>query len=637
MAQEDSPEALSSPDALSQGIATLKESLRTMPETPGVYQMRNAKMALLYVGKAKNLKKRVTQYTSDAKLPLRLKRLVAEVSSIEVTLTRTETEALLLECALIKKNKPKYNILMRDDKTFPYIILTSNHPFPRLLRHRGGKAFSGEYFGPFASVAAVDGTLITLHKIFQLRSCADSFFAGRKRPCLQYHIKRCSAPCVGKISPEDYEKATEQARAFLKGEGEKNKAVQTYLTNQMQKASEKHHYEEAALWRDRLKLALKVKEQQDLYGPKIKDADVLGIARLGNQTCVQVLFIREGSNYGTESLFLSHSEDASLEESLLAFLPQFYQDRRPPALVLLSHQSQADELSVVKEALESHHPGTRVGFQVPQKGKNAELVSYVMHNAEQALERKFAESTHMALLLQQLQELFHLPSPPERIEVYDNSHLFGQHPYGVMIVAGPQGFEKKFYRKFRLNSSPSPSVIGGGDDYHMMQEVFRRRFSLQTSPEENVENMPDLVLIDGGRGHLNAVAQLLKEASLSLPLVAIAKGKERNAGKETFHTLEGQEFQLPPHTPLLHFLQRLRDEAHRFAITTHRAKREKVLTQSRLDEIPGVGPRRKRLLLNHFGSVKSVKEASLEELKNTPGLDASLAHKIYNYFSEKNT
>ncbi|MBI1954353.1 MAG: excinuclease ABC subunit UvrC [Proteobacteria bacterium] len=594
----------------------IKEALKTLASSPGVYRMLNQKGEVLYVGKAKNLKKRVHSYTQIAKLPTRLKRMVSETHQLEVVITRSETEALLLESNLIKKFQPPYNILLKDDKSFPYILLTNDHMFPRLMKHRGPQNQKGQYFGPFASSQAVDETIILLQKIFQLRSCSDSYFAARTRPCLQYHIKRCSAPCRQKISSFDYNQNVKQAVDFLNG---KNDQVQQYLAHKMQQASEQLAYEEAGQYRDRLKLLTHIQTRQRINVAGLQNCDVIAIDRLGSQTCVQLFFFRHSRNFGTESFFLSHAQESSLEESLAAFIKQFYQERSPAPLILLSHPLK--DLKVIQKALNDfHHTSTK--WEIPKLGIKKDVIDHALMNAKKSLERKLSHEK----LLEKLATLFDLEESPKRIEVYDNSHLYGSHPYGVMIVATKEGFDKKSYRKFSIKAHITP-----GDDYGMMREVIKRRFKHEESWE-----LPNLMLIDGGQGQLQAVERVMKEMSIFGPkVVAIAKGPQRKDGQEKFFIQGKESFSLESHSAELHFLQRLRDEAHRFALGTHRSKREKNLSKSVLDDIPGVGLKRKKLLLRHFGSAQAVSRAVLQDLLIVPGINKSIAKKIYQYFHER--
>lgn len=612
------------PASLAKGIETIRQVVKTLPSVPGVYRMINGQGEVIYVGKAKDLKKRVVSYTFGLKLPHRLQRMVSETLSLEIVTTHTETEALLLESNLIKKLQPHYNILLKDDKSFPYILITQGHAYPRLEKHRGPHQQKGKYFGPFASVLAVEETMVLLQKVFLLRNCSDSFFEKRSRPCLQYHIKRCSAPCVNKISQKDYAALVKEAMAFLNG---KTTTIQDYLAAKMNEASHALAYEEAAQYRDRLRLLTKIQAHQRINVTKVRDADVIAAVGEGGQTCVQIFFFRQGRNLGTASFFLAHTDGSSLEDQMAAFLTQFYQDRAPAPTVLLSHKP--TELALINDALQQKF-GNRTSWEIPKASAKRELVEHALTNAQGALSRKFAETATFETLLDQMAEMFQMPKRPERIEIYDNSHLQGSHPYGVMVVATPQGFEKKSYRKFAIRA---PTPLQGGDDYGMMREVLHRRFA---RAGEKDWILPDLILVDGGMGQLNVALTVIQELDVDgITVVGIAKGPDRHAGREKFFQAGRDIFTLPENDPLMHFLQRLRDEAHRFAIGTHRAKRAKTLVHSRLDEIPGIGPARKKALLHHFGSARGAAAASLQDLQSIPGINKSVAKKIYAYFHEK--
>ncbi|RZI46472.1 excinuclease ABC subunit UvrC [Candidatus Finniella inopinata] len=614
---ENSPKL---PERLALGFNTILAVVKTLSSSPGVYRMLGERDAVLYVGKAKNLKKRVVSYTVVDKLPHRLQRMVSETVRMEVVTTHTETEALLLESNLIKKLQPRYNILLKDDKSFPYILLTGDHPFPRIFKHRGSKTIKGDYYGPFASVMAVDEAVLTLQKVFQIRNCQDTYFANRTRPCLQYDIKRCTAPCVDKITRDDYAESIRQAKNFLLG---KTDQVQQYLAGQMNAASHVMNYEKASGYRDRLRLLTYIQGRQRINISGLREADVIGLVQAGGQTCVQIFFFRHGRNFGTESFFLKHAAEESPEDSLAAFLGQFYQERPPAPLVLLSHR--ASELELTQAALKEQHDQA-TEWQIPKRGVKREVVEHALANARDSLERRQIESASMMRIFSEMVEVFDLPALPQRIEIYDNSHIQGRHAYGVMVVANTQGFDKKSYRKFTIKET-----IDTRDDYGMMREVLRRRLMHHT---EDTWQKPDLLLIDGGQGQLTAVVQVMSELNMDIPVVAIAKGPDRNAGKERFFMPGRDPFTLGENSPLLHFLQRLRDEAHRFAIGTHRAKRTKVLGQSKLDEIVGIGAARKKLLLQHFGSAQGVATAGLSDLEVVKGISRSVALKIYQHFHE---
>jgi excinuclease ABC subunit C len=602
-----------------------------MPAQPGVYRMLDRGGDGLYVGKARNLKSRVQNYAHPSGLSNRLRRMIAETAAVEIVVTHTEAEALLLECNMIKRLMPRYNVLLRDDKSFPFIHLTAGHNFPQLTKYRGARNQEGSYFGPFASAGAVNRTLVTLQKAFLLRSCSNSIFAVRTRPCLLYQIKRCSAPCVGRISREDYAALIDQARVFLSGRGDD---VQQRLAAEMQDAAEVLDFEAAALIRDRIRALSLVQGHQDIHVPGIVDADVIAAHQAGGQTCVQVFFFRGGQNWGNRAYFPSHDRQLGVEEVLTAFVGQFYDNRAKPPLVLLSHQLVEHEL--VAEALSLG--GDRVRLSVPRRGDKKKLVDRTVAAAREALGRRLAESASQRQLLDGVAAAFGLDGPLNRIEVYDNSHIQGTNAVGAMIVAGPDGLVKNAYRKFTIRGT-APLIedarVAGGDDYAMMREVLQRRFAraLKEDPERDRGSWPDLVLIDGGQGQLNIAQGVLAELGVDdVAIAAIAKGPDRNAGRERFFFPGRAPFALDPRDPVLYFLQRLRDEAHRFAIGTHRAKRTKALGRSPLDEIAGIGARRKQALLHHFGSARAVARAGLGELERIAGISKTVAKKIYDHF-----
>ncbi len=584
----------------------------------------------LYVGKARSLKKRVTAYTQVARLPERLRQMVSNTVSMEIVTTHTEAEALLLEANLIKRLKPRYNIVLRDDKSYPWLMLTEDHPFPQIAKHRGARTRKGSYFGPFASAWAVNQTVTAMQRVFLLRSCADTVFSTRHRPCLLHQIRRCSAPCVGRISAEDYAGLVDQARAFLSG---KAGHVQQTLAHEMEQAAEGLEFERAAAIRDRIRALTHVQGTDVINPASLADADVIVAWQIAGQTCVQVFFVRGGRNYGNRAFFPTHARHEEAPEVLAAFVSQFYDDKPPPAVLLLNHPLPEQEL--IAEALtikaNSFGANKKVEITVPQRGEKHAVVEHAELNAREALERRLAESAGQAKLLTGVAELFGLAAPPERIEVYDNSHIMGANAYGVMIVAGPEGFHKAAYRKFSIRGPIAP-----GDDFAMMREMLQRRFTRALKdPNEGpgTPNWPDVVLIDGGAGQLSATRAVLEELGVDdVKLVAIAKGPDRDAGREWFHTDGRPAFQLPPRDPVLYFLQRIRDEAHRFAITTHRAGRSKTLVTSELDEIQGIGPSRKRALLNHFGSARGVKQAGLQDLEAAPGVSREIAKRVYAHF-----
>ncbi len=606
------------------GVTIIETALETMPANPGVYRMLDGKGDALYVGKARNLKKRVTSYTQINRLPERLRRMVADTASMEILTTHTEAEALLLEANLIKRLKPRYNILLRDDKSYPWLMLTEDHPFPQIAKHRGAQTRKASYWGPFASANAVNETVKAIQRVFLLRACQDTVFANRSRPCMLHQIKRCSAPCVGRISDADYAMLVAQAKSFLSG---KSGAVQKDLAAEMQAASAKMEFEHAAAIRDRIR-GLSYIQGSDVINPaSLTDADVIALHQEAGQTCVQVFFIRGGRNNGNRSFFPTHVKDDSPGTVLAAFIAQFYDDKPAPALILLSHEP--DELLLLAEAL-SLKAEHKISLTIPQRGEKYDVVKHAQTNAREALERKLAESAGQGKLLAAVSELFNLPEPATRIETYDNSHIMGSSAYGVMVAAGPEGFIKSAYRKFAIKSALTP-----GDDFAMMREVLHRRFSraLAENPDRTDETWPSLVLIDGGLGQLSAASSIMADLGLSdIPLAAIAKGPDRDAGREWFHMAGREPFQLPPRDPVLYFLQRLRDEAHRFAITTHRNARSKKITTSELDDIEGIGPARKKALLNHFGSTRSIKQAGLKDLESVTGINQATARQIYAHF-----
>jgi excinuclease ABC subunit C len=640
------------------GVAVLRAALRNVPASPGVYRMLDRRGDAMYVGKARNLKSRVQNYTHPAGLSNRLRRMVAETAALEIVVAATEAEALLLECNLIKRLMPRYNVLLRDDKSFPLIHITAGAEFAQLTKHRGARDKPGAYFGPFASAGAVNRTLVALQKAFLLRSCSDSVFANRIRPCLLYQIKRCSAPCVGRIGREEYARLIEHAQLFLSGRSDD---IQQQLAAEMERAAEALDFETAALIRDRIRALSLVQGHQDIHVPGIVDADVIAAYQAGGHTGVQVFFFRGGHNWGNRAYFPSHDRQLGVEEVLSAFVGQFYDNRMKPPLVLLSHRLVEQDL--VQEALSLR--GGRVTLAVPKRGDKKKLVDRIAAAAREALGRRLAESSSQRQLLDGVAASFGLDGPLNRIEVYDNSHIQGSHAVGAMIVAGPDGLIKNAYRKFTIRgiskadgeavapvAAPTPTLPSlrgrgfaereggssspaGGDDYAMMREVFRRRFgrALKEDPERERGMWPDLVLIDGGQGQLTSVAEVFAELGIEdVALAAIAKGPDRNAGRERFFLPGRPPFSLEPRDPVLYFLQRLRDEAHRFVIGAHRAKRAKAIGQSPLDEIPGIGARRKQALLHHFGSARAVARGGLAEIERVTGISKAIAKKVYDHF-----
>ncbi len=625
---DESPQPADSPPQ--RGVTVIEIALETMPLAPGVYRMLDAKGDALYVGKARSLKKRVVSYTQLARLPERLRRMVSETMSMEIVTTHTEAEALLLEANLIKRLKPRYNIVLRDDKSYPWLMLTEDHDYPQIAKHRGARTRKGSYYGPFASAWAVNQTVTAMQRVFLLRSCADTVFNTRNRPCLLHQIRRCSAPCVERISKPDYAALVDQAKTFLSGKGG---AVQQSLAAEMEAAAETLEFERAAAIRDRIRALTHVQGTDIINPASLTDADVIAAYQIAGQSCIQVFFFRGGRNNGNRAFYPTHSKTDEAPEVLAAFLAQFYDDKPPPPLILLNHLVPEQEL--IAEALtikaNSFGGGKKVEIAIPQRGEKHAVVAHAELNAREALERKLAETAGQAKLLDGVADLFGLGAAPARIEVYDNSHIMGANAYGVMIVAGAEGFTKSAYRKFAIKGPITP-----GDDFAMMREVLERRFARAQKTEgegPGTQSWPDIVLIDGGAGQLSATRAVFDELGINdIKLIAIAKGPDRDAGREWFHTDTTAPFQLPPRDPVLYFLQRLRDEAHRFAITTHRAGRSKALVTSELDEIPGIGPARKRALLNHFGSARGVKQAGLVDLEAAPGVSREIARKVYAHF-----
>nr|WP_270937503.1 excinuclease ABC subunit UvrC [Roseomonas sp. MO-31] len=614
------------------GLVAIESAVATLPLTPGVYRMLDAKGDALYVGKARSLKRRVATYTQIARLPERLRRMVHETRRLEVVTTASEAEALLLEANLIKRLRPRYNIVLRDDKSYPWLVLTEDHPYPQIAKHRGERRKGASYWGPFASAWAVNQTLTALQRVFLLRSCRDTVFDSRTRPCLLFQIKRCSAPCVQRISEADYAGLVREAKEFLSGG---TPSIQRRLAQEMEQAAERLEFERAAALRDRIRGLTHVQGRDRINMEGIGDADVVALHQMAGQSCVQVFFFRGGRNNGNRPYFLSHAKtDQSAEEVLGAFLAQLYDDLPPPPLVLVSHDPK--DAPILADAL-AIKTGRKVEIHRPQRGDKKAAVDHAATNAREAIERRMAEGAAQSELLQGVARVFDLPDAPERIEVYDNSHIMGANAYGVMVVAGPAGFLKQHYRKYGIREAKPAdgSAPRGGDDFAMMREVFERRFgrALKEDPGRESGTWPDLVLIDGGAGQLSAAREILNEMGLhDIPLVGIAKGPDRDAGREWFHQTGKEPFQLPPRDAVLYYLQRLRDEAHRFAIASHRAGRSKALTRSELDEIPGVGSALKRKLLNHFGSARGVRNAALEDLEKAPGVGPAVARRIYGHF-----
>ncbi|MFI0396608.1 excinuclease ABC subunit UvrC [Paracoccus jiaweipingae] len=607
------------------GQALIQDYLKVLDNSPGVYRMLDGQGAVLYVGKARNLRARVSNYARATGHSARIARMIRETCSMMFLTTRTETEALLLEQNLIKQLKPRYNVLLRDDKSLPNILVTKNHDFPQIRKHRGAKSEKGDYYGPFASGTAVNRTLNQLQRVFLLRNCTDSVFAARTRPCLMYQIKRCSGPCVGKISAADYGALVADAELFLQG---KSTRIQADLAAQMAQAAKDMEYERAAALRDRIKALTAVQSVQAINPRSTPEADIIALHMEGGQACVQVFFIRGNQSWGNRDFYPRLNGAESPDEVMEAFLGQFYDGKVPPRLLLLSHGIEDMDLMT---ALLSDRAGRKVEISVPQRGEKAEMVENALRNARESLGRRMAESAAQARLLAGLAEAFGLEAPPRRIEVYDNSHIQGASAVGGMIVAGAEGFVKSQYRKFNIKGTE----ITPGDDFGMMKEVLMRRFArlLKEDPDREGPHWPDLLLIDGGAGQVSAVDQIIAELGVGdIPIIGVAKGVDRDHGKEEFHRPGRRPFALRMNDPVLYFIQRLRDEAHRFAIGTHRAKRAKSMMKNPLDEIPGVGAARKRALLAHFGSAKEVSRAGLADLQAVEGISDALARSIHDHF-----
>jgi excinuclease ABC subunit C len=610
------------------GANLILKYVRQLDASPGVYRMLDAQARVLYVGKARNLKVRVSNYARPTGHSSRIARMISETAQMMFLTTKTETEALLLEQNLIKQLKPRYNVLLRDDKSFPNILVTKDHEFPQIKKHRGAKKEKGAYYGPFASAGAVNKSLNQLQRVFQLRNCSDAMFETRTRPCLQYQIKRCSGPCVGRISARDYRASVKDAQRFLSG---KSTEIQESLASQMAQASEAMEFERAAALRDRIRAMTQVQTNQGINPRTVSEADVIALHIEGGQACVQVFFIRANQNWGNRDFYPRISADHSHAEVLEAFVGQFYSSKEAPRQLILSHDIENADL--VSAAL-SEAAGRKVELIYPQRGEKFELVSGALRNAKESLALRMSETATQAKLLRGIAEAFDLDDAPKRIEVFDNSHIQGAHAVGAMIVSGPDGFLKNQYRKFNIrgyNLTP-------GDDFGMMKEVMTRRFTrlIKEDPGRTSESWPDLLLIDGGAGQVSAVAEILETLGVEdVPMVGVAKGVDRDHGKEEFYIPGRSVFALQRNDPVLYFVQRMRDEAHRFAIGTHRAKRAKAISANPLDDIAGIGASRKRALLAHFGSAKAVSRANLADLKAVDGISAAMAEKIYDFFHEK--
>jgi excinuclease ABC subunit C len=664
--EEDEEQALPEQEAASElapgplalGRAVIADHAKLAPSSPGVYRMIDGKGDVLYVGKAKNIRKRIIAYTRPTGYEPRIERMIAATAALEFVSTATETEALLLEANLIKRLRPRFNVLLRDDKSFPYILITADHWAPQILKHRGARSRAGNYFGPFASVWAVNRTITALQRAFLLRSCSDGFFESRTRPCLLYQIKRCSGPCTREIEFAEYGELVREANAFLSG---KSQAVKDELATEMEKASGALDFERAAIYRDRLAALSAVQSHQGINPRGVEEADVFAVHQEGGFSCVEVFFFRTGQNWGNRAYFPKADRSLSAGEVLGAFLAQFYDDKPPPRCIFISHE--IEERALLAEAL-STKSGGKVEVSVPQRGEKKDLVDHALANAREALARKLAETSSQRKLLELLVETFNMPRVPRRIEVYDNSHIQGSNAVGAMIVAGADGFQKNQYRKFNIRAAD----LAPGDDFGMMREVLSRRFKrllteapraapdassvgawpdpaaasgqadapAERAEEEDLPPWPDLVVIDGGRGQLTAAQETLAALGIAdVPLVAVAKGPDRDAGLETFFLPGREPFKLKPREPVLYFVQRLRDEAHRFAVGSHRVRRRRDIREAGLQEIPGVGPTRKRALLHHFGTLKAIERAAPADLAKVPGISAETARKIYDFFHEQ--
>jgi excinuclease ABC subunit C len=629
------------------GAEVIQAFVRHLPNQPGVYRMMNEAGDVLYVGKARSLKKRVTNYAQGRGHSNRITRMIAQTANMEFVTTRTETEALLLEANLIKRLKPRFNVLMRDDKSFPYILVTGDHEAPAIFKHRGARSRKGSYFGPFASAGAVGRTINALQRAFLLRTCTDSVYESRTRPCLLYQIKRCSGPCTGEIDAEGYARLVDEAKDFLSG---RSQSVKAQLATAMQSASEDLDFERAAVYRDRLSALSHVQSHQGIHPQTVEEADVFAIHHDAGMACIQVFFFRTGQNWGNRAYFPKADPSLAPGEILGAFIGQFYDDKPTPRMILISDEF--EDRRLLEEAL-SVRMDRKTSISVPQRGEKRELVEQVLNNAREAHGRNLAETASQARLLQGLAETFNLAHPPRRIEVYDNSHIMGTNAVGGMIVAGPEGFVKNQYRKFNIKSTD----ITPGDDFGMMREVMQRRFSrlikehgdagpVQPDSAEDPDAVsqpgmpawPDLVLIDGGKGQMSAVRTILEELGIAdkITAIGVAKGMDREAGRERFFVEGKPDFTLPPRDPVLYFIQRLRDEAHRFAIGSHRARRKKDMVTNPLDEIAGIGPTRKRALLHHFGTAKAVSRAGIDDLVAVEGISRAVAELVYNHFHEEN-
>jgi len=625
-ASEPNPDTKTNDQAeIKTGPQIIGDYVKHLPSKPGVYRMIGEDGAVLYVGKARHLKNRVGSYAKSGGHNYRISLMISLTRTMEFVVTDTETDALLLEANLIKRLKPRFNVLLRDDKSFPYILIRRDHAAPQLTKHRGARKAKGDYFGPFASAGAVNYTLNTLQKAFLMRTCSDSIYAGRTRPCMLYQIKRCAGPCVDLVTPEAYDDLVGQASDFLRG---KSNALREDMQAKMKAASDALDFENAAQFRDRIRAISAITTEQGINPAGVEEADVIAVAQDGGKSCVQVFFFRSGQNWGNQSFFPRHEPDTEPADVIAAFIAQFYSDRPAPGLLLISDEPEDSEL--LSEAL-SLKSDRKVSLHKPARGEKRKLVDQTLHNAKEALARRLSESANQAQLLRGVQKVFSLDEPPQRIEVYDNSHIQGMNALGAMIVASPDGFEKNQYRKFNMKGDDAAT----NDDFAMMAAMMRRRFSRMIKERDEGAPVPDLVLIDGGKGQLSAVLEVMEELGvMDIPVAAIAKGPERDAGKEAFYIPGKAPFKLPHNDPVLYYLQRLRDEAHRFAIGGHRAKRKKAMTDNPLDGVPGIGPARKKALLTHFGSAKAVRDAALKDLEAVDGVSKAMAKRIHDWFQQ---
>ncbi len=604
--------------SLQHGVDVIKRKAQTLSMAPGVYRMLSEAREVLYVGKAKHLKNRVLSYTQPAQLPVRLKRMISLTRNMEFILTKSEEEALLLEAQLIKKLKPRFNVLLRDDKSFPYILMTNHSEAPQLVKYRGKPQLSqGEYFGPFASTRALDETMDTLSRLFRLRTCSDAVYKNRTRPCLQYHIKRCSAPCVGCISQEEYAQNIRHTRDFLMG---KTRSLQADLEKEMMRASAQEQFEKAAVYRDRIRSMDQIQQRSPEMLSSLVSADFFALFQKEGHSCVQVFFYRHGTSYGNRAYFPKHDKDQKGAELLGSFVAQFYQSKSIPKAVYLSES--VSDIALLERALQTLSD-EKISVKVPKKGAAEKVMQQAVLNAQQALERHQLEQMSTQKMLEQVRDYFSLSEKIQRIEIYDNSHLHGTNAYGTMVVSGPEGFDKKAYRQFKIKGESGRK----GDDYGMMREVFQRRFR-----ETSQKDMPQLIFIDGGKGQLSVALEVLNSLSLQTLCIGVAKGEERNAGRETLYFSDGSQKSVEQDHPVTFYIQRLRDEAHRFAIGTHRKGRSKKMLHSELQDIPGIGPKRKKALMTYFGGMEGLKSASVETYKKVPGISPKLAQQLYRYF-----